>query len=129
MHRVLAGLAIVTLSLAAWTGAALAGGELKIISASLEGTSVVLKVENTTKDQLVTGRALGRANNGTSIQDDVVTLEKIPPGVHEVTLNFPEKGAIELHSIQDGPDGFPPTVVPKPGFILVGTILDDINPF
>lgn len=129
MHRVLAGLAIVALTLAASTGAAWAKGELKIISATLEGTSVILKVENTTKDQLVTGRALGRANNGTSIQEDVEYLVKIEPGVHEVTLDFPEKGAVELSAIQDGPDGFPPTVQPKPGFILVGTILDDINPF
>jgi hypothetical protein len=122
---------IVALCLVVSTGVTRAGNNnaLRIISASLEGTSVVLKVENTTKDQLATGRALGRANNGTSIQEDVEYLIKVEPGVHEVTLDFPEKGSVELSAIQDGPDGFPPGIQPKPGFILVGTITDDINPF
>ena len=130
MKRVLVGFAVVAFSLAASMTAAGAGDNkaLQIISASLEGTSVVLKVENTTKD-LVTGRALGRANNGTTIQDDVEYLIKVEPGVHEVTLDFPEKGSVALTAIQDGPDGFPPSIRPRPGIIIVGTITDDINPF
>ena len=130
MKRVLAGLAIVALSLAVSMNAARAGNKnvLDIISASLEGTSVILKVENTTKD-LVTGRALGKANNGTTVQEDLENLVRLEPGVHTITLDFPEKGSVELHGIQDGPDPFNPGVRPKPGFIIVGTITDDINPF
>lgn len=135
MHRSIAGLAIVALCLAASVGAARAGNknELQIIKSSIEGTSVVFVVENTSKS-LVTGRLLGRFNNGSSIQDDVESLVKVEPGTHEVTLDFPEKGSaeittIQVQAIQDGPDGFPPGIRPKPGIVIVGTITDDINPF
>jgi hypothetical protein len=130
MHRAIAVLAVVALSLAASTGSARANSspELQIIKSSIEGTSVVLVIENTTK-ALVTGRCLGRFNNGVTIQDDVESLVKVEPGVHEVTLDFPEKGSVEINAIQDGPDGFPPGIRPKPGIVIVGTITDDINPF
>jgi len=88
----------------------------------------VLVIENTT-NALVTGRCLGSFNNGLTIQDDVESLVKVEPGVHEVTLDFPEKGSVEINAIQDGPDGFPPGIRPKPGIVIVGTITDDINPF
>ena len=102
MHRAIAVLAIVALSLAASTGAARASSkELQIIKTSIEGTSVVLVIENTT-NALVTGRCLGRFNNGETIQDDVEVLTKIEPGVHEVTLDFPEKGSYELQAIRMG---------------------------
>ncbi|HEU4941599.1 MAG TPA: hypothetical protein VFT97_08280, partial [Candidatus Eisenbacteria bacterium] len=81
MHRAIAVLAIVALSLAASTGAARASSpELQIIKTSIEGTSVVLVIENTTK-ALVTGRCLGSFNNGLTIQDDVESLVKVEPGV------------------------------------------------
>ena len=130
MRGALAGLAVVLLALAASTGAARAGEEnaLQIIKSSIEGTSVILVVENTANG-LATGRVLGRFNNGETIQDDVENLVKVEPGVHEVRLDFPEKGSFAINVIQDGPDGFPPGIRPKPGIVIVGTITDDINPW
>jgi hypothetical protein len=130
MNRILAGLVVIALGLALSAGPSTAGDEkaLQIIKSSIEGMSVVLVVENTTK-ALVTGRVLGRFNNGETIQDDVELLTKVEPGVHEVTLDFPEKGSFAINAIQDGPDGFPPGIRPKPGIVIVGTITDDINPF
>ena len=125
MHRAIAVLAIMAWSLAALTGAARASSkELQIIKTSIEGTSVVLVIENTTK-ALVTGRCFGSFNNGLSIQSDEESLVKVEPGVHEIRLDFPEKGKVGILSIQDGPDGFPPGL----GIVVVGTITDDINPF
>jgi hypothetical protein len=127
MHRAIAVLAIVALSLAASTGAARASSkELQIIKTSIEGTSVVLVIENTT-NALVTGRCLGSFNNGLTIQDDVESLVKVEPGIHEVRLDFPEKGPVEIAPIHDEPD--PIGIRPKPGIVIVGTITDDINPF
>jgi len=135
MHRAIVGVAIMALSLVALVGAARAGNsnELQVIKSSIEGTSVVLVVENTSK-ALVTGRVLGRFNNGLTFQDDIESLVKVEPGVYEIRLDFPEKGSVEItaiqvQSIQDGPDGFPPGIRPKPGIVIVGTITDDINPF
>lgn len=125
MYRAIAVLAIAALGLAASTGGARASSkELQIVKSSIEGTSVILVIENTTKD-LVTGRCLGSFNNGLSIQNDEASLVKVEPGIHEVKLDFPEKGKVGIVSIQDGPDGFPPGV----GIVIVGTITDDINPF
>jgi hypothetical protein len=128
MVRATAVLAIVALCLAASTGVVRAGSELQIVKSSIEGTNVVLVIENTTKS-LVTGRCLGRFNNGQGFQDDVESLVKVEPGLHEITLDFPEKGSVEITAIQDGPDGFPPSIRPKAGIVIVGTIADDINPF
>jgi hypothetical protein len=125
MNRRLAGLVAVALGLVLSTGLSPASSkELQIVKTSIEGTSVVLVIENTTKD-LVTGRCLGSFNNGETIQSDEASLVKVEPGIHEVRLDFPEKGSFAIQAIQDGPDGFPPAR----GIVIVGTITDDINPF
>ena len=76
-----AGLVVVMLTLA-WS-AGLAGeeeGALQIVKTSIEGTSVIVTVENTHKSALVTGRCLGYFNNGDKTEAVEVSLEKIEPG-------------------------------------------------
>ncbi|HET9250806.1 MAG TPA: hypothetical protein VFP58_01660 [Candidatus Eisenbacteria bacterium] len=121
----LAGYAIVALGLALSTGAQGSSKELQIVDATIEGTSVVLKVENTT-DALVDGRCLGYFNNGNGTYPDEKSFEGIAPGVHEFTLEFPE-GSVAPTAILDEPDPIG-TAVP-PGTIVLGTITDDIHPF